>query len=110
MWSTQQRATRPAELVFKPKVYGRFGEGVTVLSEATVTLGGVYVALTYSTDMDMVLLLRSYYKNNYATNRTHTQRRQQTFVDVESPVLPFSLTGVSHFHQPSPSSPLNRCC
>ena len=45
MWSTQQRATRPAELVFKPKVYGRFEEGVTVLSEATVTLGGVYVAL-----------------------------------------------------------------
>ena len=67
-------------------------------------LGGAYA----STDMDMVLLLRSYYKNNYATNRTHTQRRQQTFVDVESPVLPFSLTGVSHFHQPSPSSPADR--
>ena len=64
-----------------------------MLSEATVTLGGVYVALTYSTDMDMVLLLRSYYKNNYATNRTHTQRRQQTFVDVESPVLPFLSLG-----------------
>ena len=64
-------------------------------------LGGAYA----STDMDMVLLLRSYYKNNYTTNRTHTQRRQQTFVDVESPVLPFSFTGVSHFHQPSPSSP-----
>ena len=61
MWSTQQRATRPAELVFKPKVYGRFEEGVTVLSEATVTPGGVSVALTYSTDMNVVMLSCSYY-------------------------------------------------
>ena len=30
------------------------------------------------------------------------------FVDVESPVLPFFFTGVSHFHPPSPSSPLKR--
>ena len=45
MRSTQRRATRPAELVLKPKLYGRFGKGATVLPEATVTPGGVYVAL-----------------------------------------------------------------
>ena len=45
MWSTQQRATRPPEVVFKPNFYGRIGEGVTVLLLATVTTGGVYVAL-----------------------------------------------------------------
>ena len=59
--STQRRATRPAELVWKPKVFGRFGGGVTVLLLATVTLGGVSVALTYSTDMNMVMLSCSYY-------------------------------------------------
>ena len=45
MRSTPRRATRPAELVWKPIFYGRIGEGMTVLSEATVTTGGVYVAL-----------------------------------------------------------------
>ena len=93
MRSTQRRATRPTEPVFKPKFYGRFEEGVTVLSEATVTLGGVYVALTYSTDMNVVMISRRYYRITTLVTR-HTNKGDDRLSSMSNrPYCPFLLLG-----------------